>query len=334
MYSELKQSKKYYKEINIIRGIVVLFVLLGHSFPDFETGMTHFYALLITRFCYSFHMGLFFIISGFLETSKLLCLEVNFKLELIKKAKRLLVPYLVYSFVTLGLKQIFNVYANNSFSIKDVWKIFIGINPNGGLWFLWALFLIWGIAFCMFRYFKNIYFLIMLGIILHILNLFFSFGFLYPILRYFVFYTIGMIIYKNYPKYKNMLKTNIILPIISLCIVMFFSVLSSLGIIKEQFYLISSLFGSYAIWNISIRISAKDSFINKMFNLFGDYSYDLYLLSYFAQMSVRTIFARMFNLEYWIVVLLMFVFGIIFPYVLSKYFLRKNKYTSLFFLGK
>lgn len=56
-----------YKEWDIIRGIGVLLVILGHSFPDDTSGIwlrEDFYGYL-KYFIYSFHMPLFVCMSGF-----------------------------------------------------------------------------------------------------------------------------------------------------------------------------------------------------------------------------------------------------------------------------
>ena len=56
--------KKYYKDMDIARGIGIFLVVLGHSFPDSQFNNSNFYAY-IYKLIYSFHMPFFFIISGF-----------------------------------------------------------------------------------------------------------------------------------------------------------------------------------------------------------------------------------------------------------------------------
>lgn len=59
-----------YKEWDIIRGIGVLLVILGHSFPDDTSGVwlrEDFYGYF-KYFIYSFHMPLFVCMSGFLSS--------------------------------------------------------------------------------------------------------------------------------------------------------------------------------------------------------------------------------------------------------------------------
>lgn len=69
----------YYSEINIARGVGVLLVLLGHSFPDAEIGVfAHPIGQWIYEVCCSFHMALFFIISGFLIGGRFYQTEYSF----------------------------------------------------------------------------------------------------------------------------------------------------------------------------------------------------------------------------------------------------------------
>ena len=117
--------KKYYDERNIARGIALLAVLIGPSFPDAFTGVHNPVAFWIHAGVYAFHMGLFFFLSGFVSGKSLCRNNVQIGSRIVKKIKRLMVPYLFYSVVTLGLKQCFSQYANNQFDMNEIWKIFV-----------------------------------------------------------------------------------------------------------------------------------------------------------------------------------------------------------------
>lgn len=62
-----KSKKQYFNEINIMRGMAVLRVVIGHSFNPTETPTI---LGFIKSFVYCFHMPAFFFISGFLEGDK------------------------------------------------------------------------------------------------------------------------------------------------------------------------------------------------------------------------------------------------------------------------
>lgn len=58
------------------------------------------------------------------------------------RSLRLLVPYLAIALLYLPFKIALSSFANQPYDINGIWKILLGENPDGGLWFLYALFLI------------------------------------------------------------------------------------------------------------------------------------------------------------------------------------------------
>ena len=133
-----KSKKQYFNEINIMRGMAVLCVVIGHSFNPTETPTI---LGFIKSFVYCFHMPAFFFISGFLEGEKRRSISEK-KQAIVKKAKRLMVPYFFLTVVTAVLKLLFGAFARNPLNYSTLAvDVLIGRNnPNGGLWFLYALF--------------------------------------------------------------------------------------------------------------------------------------------------------------------------------------------------
>lgn len=333
MNAEVRNSKgkKYYKEIEIIRAIAVVCVVLGHSFPDFENGMSHTWAIFLSRFCYCFHMGLFFLVSGFLSSNNFYSSNLDIASEIRKKFNRLLIPYFIYSIITYGLKVILGNFANHPANINDLLKMFIGISPNGGLWFLWTLFVI-DIAILLYSKFsKNGYILVFICLVLHILGTLNDTLLVTNTLKFSIFFALGVVLNKHYDYVKKHIN-NLPYIIISFAVVIGAAVLQTVGVIGEQFYLFSAIAGCIMIWGVVVSnldyLSKFDCISN-----FSVYSYDIYLLSYFPQMFIRTLFDRIFNLNYMICVFGMFFFGLLVPIVISKYFLRRNGYLRKYFLG-
>lgn len=135
----MNQSKRI-EWIDIAKGLGILAVILGHlKIPD-----------ILIRLIFSWHMPLFFIISGILFKDK------NF-VELLKsKFKSLIKPYL-YTCLAMILFACLKNYLNNV-NIEDAiiyWtkaslygsgdKRLFGLPAIGALWFLLAMF--WGIIF-------------------------------------------------------------------------------------------------------------------------------------------------------------------------------------------
>lgn len=95
-------TKQHFDEIDIVKGIAILFVLWHHSFIKFPIYMLDIpwckYAMAIHG---TFFLNVFFLVSGYLFAhSKPRSFVENFK----KKASRLLIPYLSYEMANLGVK--------------------------------------------------------------------------------------------------------------------------------------------------------------------------------------------------------------------------------------
>ncbi len=130
--------KKRIQWIDIAKGIAILAVIIGHTVP--HRG----YFKLLWSFIFSFHMPLFFIVSGYLFN------ESSFKGLIIKSFKRMIVPYLI----TFGTYSIYVAYTCEGSFISSILKSLISIvygsgkavetlpciQSIGALWFLVALF--------------------------------------------------------------------------------------------------------------------------------------------------------------------------------------------------
>lgn len=146
-----------YDYIDIAKGLGILMVVWAHIMI---TGWTH-------QFIYAFHMPLFFLLSGMLfqkEKYPSLCSFVA------RRAKRLLVPYLVYSVVTWAIWAVFRYMRHDEVDsyLMPLLQTFIAQGSgaymvhNSALWFVPCLFLVeilyfvicrlgnwWGLLICL-----------------------------------------------------------------------------------------------------------------------------------------------------------------------------------------
>lgn len=111
--------------IDILKGIGIIFVLLGHM-PSLP--------IIIQLWIFSFHMPLFFFASGYLFTKRDILVQV------IKKAKSLLIPYFIFSFVFLLLDLI--LFKNIDDLKSNIINTLTGQGGFGMLWFFVSLFLV------------------------------------------------------------------------------------------------------------------------------------------------------------------------------------------------
>lgn len=120
------QREKY---IDVAKGIGILMVIFCHVIEACEiTSLMH-----IFRFCYSFHMPLFFFITGYCSGMKKDTGEKpNLKADFKKISASLILPYFVWSFIYLFI-------GGNLFTKERLYAVFTtrGIAP---IWFLATLF--------------------------------------------------------------------------------------------------------------------------------------------------------------------------------------------------
>ena len=136
-----KKKKKTVMFIDIAKGIAIICIILGHL------GINN-----INRVVFTFHVPIFFMITGYFINKK-----YTIKEFIINKFKRLIVPYFITSFVIIllslfSLKIYYGVNILNKLGAKE-WliaaiygagdnHIFLGYNFKaiGAIWFLWASF--------------------------------------------------------------------------------------------------------------------------------------------------------------------------------------------------
>lgn len=200
--------KKRDNSIDIAKGIGIFLMVVGHTTSN----------KIILQWIYSFHMPLFFFLSGVFHLQ-----GKSYKEFLEKKVKTLLVPYFFFSIVLFLFFLL--VSKNIGFSVEENLSIkenFIGIflandmkgisqmSWGGQLWFLPALFLIENIYyfFCKFKGKIRIVLVICCLIINLILNEFININIPWSWLTVLIainFYAFGHL-FKDYILLKNKLK--------------------------------------------------------------------------------------------------------------------------------
>lgn len=127
---------------DIAKAVCIIFVVVGHYSPE---GMPGWYTSL-RSVIYAFHMPLFMFASGYIynATRK----DETYGAFLLKKVRRLMVPYLTTSVIVITLKLLAlgNAYVENPVT----WWSYVEIlwSPSAGyfLWFIWALWWMFVIA--------------------------------------------------------------------------------------------------------------------------------------------------------------------------------------------
>lgn len=325
------KKKEYFNEMNVMRGMAVICVVIGHSFNPTNTPTVLGY---LHSFVYCFHMPAFFFISGFLTKNTSMNNKDKIK-KIKKKAQRLLIPYLSLTIVTIILKVIFGAFARNSLDYDTLFvDILLGQNnPNGGLWFLYALFIISSIGIALMN--VNKYCLAVIAFILHIMNsVWFKqdgniLGF---ILIYSCYYFGGMVVRILYPRIKGCINSVSIVTIVS--VMYMFLAYIRIYIVDIWYYTFFITIAGIFVLFLTARKIEKKTKVFWSLETIGFYGMDIYMIGYYVQQAVYVILGKILGIDYVIYSGCMCIAGLILPIVISKYIVKKNSVLSFLILGE
>ena len=333
----MPEKKQYFNEINIMRGMAVLCVVIGHSFDATDTPSV---LGFLKSFVYCFHMPAFFFISGFLlKDQKMDWKEKTLKIR--AKAKRLMIPYLFLTLVTIGLKAVFGVFAKNPLNYSTLLvDILIGRNnPNGGLWFLYALFIISIVGILFNELDKRILFLgafcmyLVNSFVLHWSGYILSF-----FLDYAWYFFAGCLIRKycfDKVRQLNFLYTTTG-KILTMAVTCVYIMIAFVRIYVSNVWILKftvTVMGVLLLFVIAVQVNSLNKGKNGWM-LIGEYGMDIYMIGYYVQQGIYVILGKILGIDYVIYAWCMCILGLVGSILISKYIVRKNKIFSLLILGR
>lgn len=333
------QKKKYFDELNVFRGLVIVWVVIGHSYdPTCAIGFLHTYA-------YSFHMCAFFMLSGMLFYPKIKRIKTfsNAAATVWGRFERLMVPYFVYSAITYVLKLFFQDYANNAVSKNIIIDVLLGINnPNGGLWFLYSLFVISVLAVILCK--VPIWVSFAGSAVLKVCSLIFNIDVpvLVSICEYSFYFFAGLLLFKYYGQIRSLvykfisgkngkIGITLISAVLLVCSFLIVYFTYQLAVYKYLSVVIT-IFGIITWYAVSLAVCSF-RLPKKVAMVVGSYGMDIYVLGYFVQIAIRVVLGSMLGLPYYLYTTLMFVLGLLLPIPISKYIIRKVSAFRALFLG-
>ena len=267
----------YLKEIDVLKGIGIILVVIGHSFPDASaaSGISNVFARTIYNIIYSFHMPAFIFASGLVSYK--FSISFNDKINAIKKKfDRLIIPYLIWAIIYIPFRIILAKYSSQKFVVNRLWQVFIGNNPYSGLWFLYSLFFI-SVLHIIFIDNKNkLIKAFIISAIFALTNDFIEYK--EPIkwiFAYSIYFYLGIIFRQHYSKFYNVfIKKQVLIKIFVIFAASFVTkiILSKFEI--ESFILIPAVLGTILLYSISLQLKN-----NNFFRMIGSYSMDIYILS-------------------------------------------------------
>lgn len=312
------------RDLTRLSSFAISLVVLEHAliFMNDEK-MVPYIFIYLQKLIVSFIMPLFISISGFLFIhTNINWNSINYKDLILKKIKRLILPYFIISSIAFIPKVVLSSYALRplEFSFKSYLNgiIFPYLNPIMGYWFLPTLFIIFvlfGIIVKNPRVIKNGYFNILLTIVLLFVHLYnpcskIALFNLKWVVYYLIYFWLGCLLCLYKEKLTFLGRKDFF---------MFFSllllVLNILGINNAYLNLAKALAGILAGYSL-FKVYTFNRF--KILNFIEGYSYQIYLLSWFFQILVRIVFYQILGLNYYLVFVFILTSGLILPVLVTK----------------
>lgn len=129
-------AKKYYEEIDLLKGIAITLVVLGHSVIVYPINLHDiFWCRTIYDFVRTTHMPLFFLVSGFCFSIK-----TGYGEYLWKKTRRIFLPYVLFNLIDMVPRALFSALVHRPRSIRE--SLTVICYEGGAYWFLYSLYLI------------------------------------------------------------------------------------------------------------------------------------------------------------------------------------------------
>lgn len=324
-----KTNKSNLEFIDLMYVIGVLYVVIGHSTINYvsDWGAPNLressIATLINSYVYSFHMPLFFFISGYVFRYNIhMGKYKEFKHFVLNKFNRLMIPFLFVGILFVSpINLILGNYNSNNFISATFNDILLGKSPSQ-LWYLEALFILFIIYYFLRKiidkYINNIFVNIVIICVFIFLRYIFDFGigyFMFDMaLNYLLYFHLGYITLS-----KNIL-TNISYKKATILITTHFSFLIFSYFIDTPINgLISSLLGIYAYFSIAkiIIITFPNILKIKMLNVIRKNNLGIYL--YHQQIILLLLQSYVFrSLNPIIVISISFIVSIVVSLLITK----------------
>ncbi|VYT78723.1 acyltransferase family protein [Clostridium tertium] len=346
-------NKSRCKQIDIIKAILCILVVLGHAITqDIRQNVI---ANDLFNFIYTFHMPVFFILSGIIYSNYEI--KYNFKDIIRKKTPRLILPYITMSLLAYLIVNTAivarNFIINETYLIKGIYNlsdmfkgiVFSNTNIDKHLWFIYVLFIII-IANSIIRKYieKEKIELLVISLILAVLSyryIYTEYMLLARILYYNFYFQLGAIIFKNYFNSKTKVipfkSTSVLFNIIIFIICNFILLI----IRKKGVYLAinpilsmgSSISAFYLLYYISNII--KSQLIIKILDVISKYNYEIYLIhNPFITIGIITVLLKLEFINIVFVILIGVITSISISILIAKFIINKSKVLRYIICGK
>jgi fucose 4-O-acetylase-like acetyltransferase len=317
--------------VDYAKGIGIILVVYGHVIRGlYGSGIINkdFYYYSDT-FVYSFHMPLFFILSGYFFPHSIKKRWATFTTN---KIQTLIYPFIVWSIIQTIIEVLLSNYTNNKVSSQALLECLI--IPRAQFWFLYALFFINLLNYAF--YILNKRYWLLLSLIISMIYFIFQpdlYAFTFTF-KFLIFFNLGILLSELKNHFILFLANNkyLLLNITGFCAVeylYFFTDLKSVNLYKELFNIILPISGSLLMIQLSEWANRKD--VLKFLSYLGKGSLAIYLVHILVASGTRIILLKFTNIDNPVIhVILGTLAGIIFPLIIYAYGMKRPYLSWLF----
>ena len=323
-----EEKSRRWNEIDILYTIGIVLVLIGHSHSSDWSQFENTVLVSVIRFIYTFHMPLFFFISGFLFQNSGR-LEIDGLGKWVKdKSVRLLAPYFFWSLIALVPKYYLE---NRSMAGLGNAVVDLAINPRAGVWghfwFLPVLFMTYAIFGTGKTLMKNekcfVYGGLAVSVIYYLLPVTTGILGLADLRSSLVFFAVGMIVNRSRTVLEKISGGGYCWKL-SCCVLLTFVCirLTNLSYWNRMIGLLAALMMIAVCWLAATMIRG-----GKLTVWVSGHNFTLYIFSWFFQAAMMAVCGRM-NIGWILTFFLMFLAGVIGPAIVL-FIYERTKFLQL-----
>jgi len=327
--------------VHLMRGLAIFLVVLGHSLGPMEKADHTGIAIAAIGLIFSFHMQLFFAISGFVGGRLFLCEPRDAGRVAVRQLKRMMVPYFFYTALAVIFKLAVSSFVNRPVDFRQLPSavlVYPHDNPLVDLWFIYSLFVIQMLFLILHAVLgldcrKRIH----VGLLLIILvaaqavvswqrssDLPLALNF---VAKYAIYVFLGFLAGQHWERLESWLRRYamawLVFGLVYLvCALSYGRYLYPRGAEAHWLILWPTTF-FYALTGIilatvsAIRLTDKRSFLMRPFAWLADYSYEIYLNGGFFQQAGMIVIVGILKLDARLLLPALLVLGILGPFLLT-----------------
>jgi fucose 4-O-acetylase-like acetyltransferase len=323
----LEKDRKLLRELNVLKGIAIIFVVLVHIGAPFQYASLEGFIQHFQSFMY-----LFMFASGFLlnYSGRSMSSFSEYCLLVEKKFKHLLIPYISVSIIILVTKAFAGLFFKLKHPISNNVWIDIFLNPMGGfashLWFIYVLFIIFMI-FPAIRLVKSYLLMSLIALAVFFLNIH-SMGYMYSEIDFEKINKLAGLLFFIFLVFLGSLFFNQ---------TRFFAIIGSFlpfHYAENLYFLFQGIGCIFTYYYLSVVIARRKNILTDTLDYIGNYSFSIYLLhTIFMGWVCNMLDQYLHQMQNIYFIVLLAVVGLSAPILSTKYIIVKNRFLSVLIFG-